>query len=281
VVVLLLVAATWAGSHLAARIQSQMGIYWRNSLANALTNPGTPDDLIYRLRTNRVALAIYGTLKKYIAPALFALLFVYLGLTLTSHVLFNIQDDAGLVCQERPVVYGLIATNSDRVGVTDYNGLVTLRPNETVRINGELPTFETKKLCQSMGVWLERNGKYLIKFDSTENFYDDTIPASMGFYSLDPPSWWTKALMVSAVPLRRELIRPWFRVVAKIGGRGGEEFFLDPDTTDTHLIDEVITATRDGELFLFVNDAVIGIPGLYDHFYGNNQGSTKVTIKRQ
>jgi hypothetical protein len=81
------------------------------------------------------------------------------------------------------------------------------------------------------------------------------------------------------------LIRPWFRVVARIGGKGGEETFLDPDFTDNFLIDEEITATRDGELFLFVNDAVIGIPGFdgyfYKLFYGNNSGSAKVWITRR
>jgi hypothetical protein len=77
------------------------------------------------------------------------------------------------------------------------------------------------------------------------------------------------------------LIRPWFRVVARIGGQGGEESFLDPDFTDGFLINEPITATRDGELFLFV----IGIPGFGDYFYKlfyiNNDGTARVTITRQ
>ena len=54
-----------------------------------------------------------------------------------------------------------------------------------------------------------------------------------------------------------------------------------PDPSDKHLINEVIRAPRDGELFLFVNDAVIGIPGLYGKFYENNQGSTRVVIRRR
>ena len=270
VVALLLAAVSWLGSYLSARIQSQMGIYWRDSLNSTLTHTSPPDNFIYHLRTNPAVVAIHANLKKYIAPALFALLFVYLGLALTSHAIFNVQDDAGWVCREKPVVNG-----------TKPESLTGLSPGETMKINGVLPTFRTSELCQSMGVWLERNGKYLIRFDSTKSFYDASIPASMGFYSLDPSSWLTKAIMVSAVPLRRELIRPWFRVVVRIGGRGGEETFLDPDITDTHLIDEVIKATRDGELFLFVNDAVLGIPGRYNYFYRNNQGSTQVTIQRQ
>jgi hypothetical protein len=70
-------------------------------------------------------------------------------------------------------------------------------------------------------------------------------------------------------------------VVARFGGSGGEEAFLDPDMKDKYWIDEVVKATRDGELFLFVNSPVIGIPGLFDVFYGNNSGITKVTIKRR
>ena len=90
--------------------------------------------------------------------------------------------------------------------------------------------------------------------------------------------------MLAVAPLRRELFKPWFRVVARTGGKGGEETFIEPDFTDQVLINAPITATRDGELFLFVNDAVIGIPGFngyfYKFFYDNNKGSARVTIKR-
>jgi hypothetical protein len=99
-----------------------------------------------------------------------------------------------------------------------------------------------------------------------------------GFYATDLRSLWQKFLMFTAVPLRRELIRPWFRVVARIGGAGSEESFLDPGQDVRFIISEELRAKRDGELFLFVNDAVIGAPKLYDLFYKNNLGSTRVLI---
>jgi hypothetical protein len=68
--------------------------------------------------------------------------------------------------------------------------------------------------------------------------------------------------------------------VARTGSVGGEESFLDPDPKD-HSIDEVMRATRDGELFLFVNNAVLGVPGLQGAFYSNNAGSADVTITRR
>ena len=85
------------------------------------------------------------------------------------------------------------------------------------------------------------------------------------------------------------MIRPWFRIVAKIGSKGGEENFLDPDPEPATAsgppkpvrYEENIKATRNGQLFLFVNDAVVAVPKLYGIFYGTNQGRAKVTITQQ
>jgi hypothetical protein len=41
-----------------------------------------------------------------------------------------------------------------------------------------------------------------------------------------------------------------------------------------------ITADATGELFLYVNDAILTVPGLTDVFYRNNSGSAKVTVTR-
>jgi hypothetical protein len=40
----------------------------------------------------------------------------------------------------------------------------------------------------------------------------------------------------------------------------------------TNSIEEMVRATRDGEPFFFVNDAVIGVPGLAGAFHANNRG---------
>ena len=104
---------------------------------------------------------------------------------------------------------------------------------------------------------------------------DGGIPSQLGgFYTTDAPAWYQRVLLMLGVPLRRELTRPWFRLVLRYGATGGEEVFLDPDPEDG-TIEDVIRPTRKGELFIFVNDAVIGIPGLYDVFYRNNTGRRK------
>jgi hypothetical protein len=47
------------------------------------------------------------------------------------------------------------------------------------------------------------------------------------------------------------------------------------------VIEATIKPTREGELFIFVNDSVLGIPGLYDFFYRNNKGTAKLTVTRK
>jgi hypothetical protein len=79
-----------------------------------------------------------------------------------------------------------------------------------------------------------------------------------------------------------------------VGGTGGEETFLDPDSAASISpapnpnsafrkirYEENIKATKDGRLFLFVNDAVLAIPGYYGIFYGENQGTADVTITQE
>jgi uncharacterized protein (DUF2235 family) len=267
IVVATLIVILLIGARISGRIQNQMGMLWRQSLGGTLGTASEPNDFVYRLRTHPWYRAAHHALKRYIMPAFFAILFLYVGLAIASHALYNVQDYAGWVCRD-----------------TDKTRLAQIAPGQTIRIaakdSARFPLFRTSDLCRSMGVWLERNAKYLVVVKAVEPFTDDVIEASKGFYSWEPPSLAQKLAMVTAVPVRRELIRPWFRMVARFGGKGGEETFLDPDPKDGSIA-EVITATRDGELFMFVNDAVLPIPGLYGYFYSNNTGTAEITITRQ
>ena len=89
--------------------------------------------------------------------------------------------------------------------------------------------------------------------------------------------------MYSGLLLRRHLGEPWFKPIARIGQTGTDEYSLDPadqsmpGEKEEHLSAE-ITARRDGELFLFVNDAAIPFPTDWQMFY-NNKGSATVTVE--
>lgn len=273
-VVIVLAAFLWWGSRLAARIQNEMRGLWAGSLTATLLAAGTPNDLVYKLRTANWYRFLHRSLKQTVAPAVFALLFAYCALAFLSHALFVAQDDFGLVCKETE------------------RGL-TMKPGDTIKLQRN---FNTSNPCQDMGIFFEEHKVYKVAIELTEPFRKSGIDvdASRGFYLFDAPTLTQKLGLFVMLPLRREVIRPWFRIVARLGGTGGEETFLDPDPAPNKSsvanpnapprkirYEENIKATKDGRLFLFVNDAVLAIPGYYGIFYRENQGSADVTITQE
>jgi hypothetical protein len=82
--------------------------------------------------------------------------------------------------------------------------------------------------------------------------------------------------------LRRILFRPWYRLIARVGETGVDEYFLDPvpvPNTSPQVYRARFTAQRGGEIFLYVNDAVVGLPWLSDLYYKRNKGTAKVTVR--
>ena len=146
---------------------------------------------------------------------------------------------------------------------------------------GKLPVFDTSDPCQSMGVWIEAGQQIKITFESTASFKDGSIVATEGYRSTDlgVVPLWRIPLKLFLVPLRRVLLQPWFRVIARIGVTGSTQEFLVPDPTEEHYrINHTFTARRSGELFLYVNDAVLGVPYIWGRYYMQNSGQTRVFI---
>jgi uncharacterized protein (DUF2235 family) len=245
------------GMRKASRIADLMGMIWRRAPS---APSGLPDNFIYRLRSNRHYIALHEGMKRKWAPAFFALLFAYVGIALANRLSYNIQDVWGLTCTGSPTTKGL----------GKYETVV--QPVE----------FKTSDLCKPTGIQLDGAGsRYYVKIEPVEDWYDSGIKVPIGGFSpADQPAWNQRIGLGLAVPLRRELTKDWFRIVLRYGDVGGEEVFLDPDPDD-YVIEANIKPTRKGELFIFVNDAVIGIPGLYDFFYRNNKGAAKLTVTRK
>jgi hypothetical protein len=323
VIVALLIVMLMGSSLLAGTIQGNMGQLWRGSLDSTLIDPGLPTDLIYRLRNSQRFVGAHRTLKTKIAPALYALLFLYLGATFTSHALFNVQDNAGWVCKETKgklqtlntgdflvlrdggfetldsdtfKAYAAKAKSDQQVKTGDKSNPFKYLPQYLAETNRALPELQTSELCRSMGVTLDQYQVINIKFDKTDSFVSwDGANGAYGYYSLDSirsphdaqkttafgdmaKSLTTMVGVTALVPLRRELTMPWFRIVARIGGVSGQEETYEPDFSDMFTFDTDIKTKRQGELFLFVNDAVIGWLPLYDLFYKDNAGKVRVLI---
>ncbi len=141
---------------------------------------------------------------------------------------------------------------------------------KTVKFNVENPCFATK-------IALKEGVTY--RFEATgEDWTDGTIPAGPdGFDTPDDGSEAPKLSM--SVPFRRHFSVPWFRLMGRIDDAGKEDFEIGSGPA-------IYTAKSDGELFLYVNDAVFsfrfGRNWALPYFWpqGPNVGVARVTVSR-
>jgi uncharacterized protein (DUF2235 family) len=254
---LLVAVLTWLSSvTLAGRISDDMRTIWRSGLTS---NPASLwHRLIIGLRTSRAYQAFHSAIKLQIAPAGFAIALLYAGLTFASHVVFDFEDSAGLICREDPAAR-------------------KLAQGETAP---EI-RFATRDICKGSGVLLEQGVTYRITVKEVPPWRDGNIEADISGFHIADQEWTTQTALYLAWPLKRTFIRPWFRVFLRVGSTGNYEDFLDPNAGQLPgVLQERFRPERPGELFFYVNDAVLALPWLQDVFYRNNAGEAVVTVTR-
>ena len=221
--------------------------------------------------------------KEYLVPAVTAIVLVYGVLFGLSHVAFNIFHDAGLTCKS-------VGKPFD---VPDAGVLISFRPSELCYASG----YKVARLNKYL-IWTNPDPAKLSKYPGYKNGSQSCLLEQVGAlkngdistgpqgYSTfhnnegEELTWGQTATHMILMPIRREMWRPWFQMIARYGVSGGEEDFLDPDP-DPKVKDlsEIVQPKVKGELFFYLNDAVIGIPGLYNYFYKDNQGCVSVFIR--
>jgi len=266
-----LVVLIYTGVRLGRRITGEMHTMWRAILRQRATPAGTaPVGFVHWLRTRPAYRETIRIMKRYVVPLVSAALLVYLGGTALNHLAFDLQDASGAFCRERS---------------KPLTGVEVGKPVEV--------TFKAAAICGATGIELQEGRRYRITLKEPKNWHDRTHPSPLaGFEIGELGNFAARARMASAIPLRRVLTKPWFRPIARIGAVGTDEYPLDPDTrvvTPTaaraaapapdELVAE-IRARRSGELFLYVNDAVLAIPQAARYFYDNNRGEATATVSR-
>lgn len=128
--------------------------------------------------------------------------------------------------------------------------------------SAEVGGFRTSDLCWPSGLVLKKGHRYQIEVTG--------LP--------DGSRHWV------AVPFRRVWSADWYQPIARMGDVGNVETALEPPDdaapSDRDTLRARITAEADGELFLYVNDAVLGVPGMADRFMKNNSGTMSVKVRR-
>lgn len=249
-IMFLFVAILYLGGRLQGKLFDQMRRIF-NQPGPAKVRSG----LIYRVRSNQRLKKSLKWLKEKLIPALILIII----LMFIPRGLFAIIDASGLTCTPTPA---------------DLKSYL---------VKGESRTknFDSKSLCWPSGVEVEAGKHYKITLviNQHDQWLDRKTPARVSGVEKKDLSFF----MYLALPLRRHLMEPWFKPIARIGLSGRDDYPLNPEewsgSTDNQLI-AVIEAHRSGELFLFVNDAVLPVPNAWQGFYGNNPGTADVTIER-
>jgi hypothetical protein len=195
-------------------------------------------------------------MKRKVFPLIAGLTALLVIIAAISQGLFAMMSSAGFVCTATPSNH--------------------LRPS--MLENGSFPS---KDLCWASGVGVEEDKRYQITLTiNYDEWRDLDIKAGINGFGVELMPW----TMYSGLLFRRHIREPWFKPIARIGHQGSDEYPLTlvavggPDQTPKRFVAE-ITARRSGELFLFVNDAVLPLPNDWQFFYNNNTGTATVTVK--
>jgi uncharacterized protein (DUF2235 family) len=305
--------ALWAfsdGASLTARwelslaaLASTAGFLWRwvrwraqrrNQLANRVQDaqalPSSASLTVARtLRSNAAAVGAYNWAAERAVPMAFALALGLSLLIMGNRIGFDATNIAGVYCTPHP------------------------SPPWTVKLGAPLQVrgFQTDQVCWSTRLILERNARYKLTLSDPDGGWFDRARHTdfRGFPGDD-----TRHLL--ATPLKRWWRENWFTPIVRVGHLGNEEYALHPGTryikpacqaivdtkvgtfepitddnakagmaacptpTDNRIMSAEITAQSEGELYLYVNDAAMLLPGMTEKFYQNNRGRLTLTIER-
>jgi len=254
---LLMVLLIYQGDKYQHKIFDRMRAIWKPILAApgpASEQAPEPASRIQRLRTNAGYQSSVKFLKSWVLVPLAgitaALALVFSG----SRIVFTMFESAGCVC----------------------------RPSaSTTPISEQSKIFSIRNLCWASGWEVQEGKRYKLTLTINNAWLDNTIPSGIGGYSKEKMT----PLMYPGTLLRRQIGEPWFKPIARIGYQGRDEYPLNPSdgsqpgADSTQLVAE-ITARRSGELFLYLNDAILPVPNDWQYFYNNNgEGSATVKIE--
>lgn len=202
----------------------------------------------------------------HVIPSLATFSVLYLTLALVSHLSFKFFDAAGLYCEESPADDRYLIPGEERVR-----------------------NFRIDSLCQPTGVVVQEGQSYDITIKQLTPWRKQLTPlrdglqqASLrGFSASDVNPYSTRVLYIVGTPLRRILTRPWLRMILRVGRVGAYEEFVDPDEASQGT-SERLRFRSSGELFLYINDAVLSVPvpSLAGMFYKYNSGTAEVRIRK-
>jgi len=258
--VIVLATLIWIGSQLEGRITDRMRSIWKSRAQRVTITQSPVQSSICAFRTSRPYQAALRATRYYILPFLSAVFLVYLGAVGINHLAWNIIDPTGVFC-------------------------TPTAPETLEQIDDEHPiskvvTFETNSPCFATRIKLSKGAQYSVTFNNLTTWKDGDYSTTPAGYRIADRSVWHSIASALLMPLRRAYFRRWFTVIGRIGSTGMYVDFLDPSKEGKGYGGETETLRADGELFLYVNEAVIALPWVYGAFYTEHKGSAEVKVQR-
>ncbi|TPM30848.1 DUF2235 domain-containing protein [Mesorhizobium sp. B2-3-4] len=222
------------------------------------------------IRENKAALRLYKLLREKLLPAAFLALSAYLVVNALNKTAFEVADSMGAFCKDPALG----------------------NPTGVERLSLIPSGFKTREMCNDTGNWLQEGVRYevIVTIDPKDPWIDgekDTDPIR------DRGCADTRGVAEGSLPhylatlAKRWWAEPYFKPIARVGRFGNDEYVLNPvgPTTLGKCLNMKLTAEikpkASGELYFYVNDAVIALPGVSNFFYRhNNLGSAEVSVKR-
>lgn len=244
-----------------------------------------------KLRTWWVSLTIYRWLARVVLPAFFLLACVVGVVAGVHHMAVALLGNAGYFCEKES---GSLAS----ADATDRSF-----------------AFTTSSLCQNTGIGVTEGRRYrvTITIPPDDDWFDKSIWTDVRGFASD------RATHYIGMPLKHWWTANWFQPVVRVGRRGNYEYLLepaeplpyvplerckapgdpaaDPSQPATAAVKQAVmqcggqtleptrklvaefTPRRSGELYIYVNDAMLLWPGMVNFFYNNNSGSAQGKIE--
>jgi hypothetical protein len=233
-----------------------------------------------------------STIKLKIAPGIFAVLFLYGGVALASHYIFNIRDSFGDFCQPDPKASKLDLCTPAEVGLCTQAADGTL-PDTCTKLCAVKTEFDTRNACTSTKVKVFAAQTYTFEISKKDEWSFLGAPSGPGgmplseFWHHKDAGWLGSAVALAqmaalsaAYPIRRTFDRPFGRVITRYGDTGNTENFIDTrdDPRTVEYLRETFRPANDGELYVYLNKPVSGFwPGLLRDVNG---GTARVRVVR-
>jgi hypothetical protein len=266
--VVLVIVLMYAGGWIQGHIRDLMRRIWKRPQEPT----AAPGGFVYKLRSAGPYRAFFYWLKHWALPTIFAA--IILSFWRLSVLRWSIAR-----CLRSSISRKRL--HAEPVGGTGHS-----RRDREIR---------TRDVVRGDGASVERGKTYRVTFVVTEPQEDgyrpkEPNPKGQGYRNRSARIWrdkmrWT---MAPGVPIRRLLASNWFEAVLRVGNRGFGEVVpswerKDPPQCLCPAITSYTTtfkARKSGELFIYVNDSVLGWPGQFDVFYRtNNKGKADLTVE--